>query len=108
MEKSPSVTDIEIFYEKNPLYRTVYSDGLIGGRTPTNSIYMAFYATRNPLPKSMRHEINVDSSLNPIGVPSEDSKSGIMREIEIGVYMSEANAKDVYEFLKKIFEKDAN
>jgi hypothetical protein len=108
VEKFSSLSNIEIFYEKNPLYRTIYSDGLIGGRTPTNTIYLAFYATRNPLPKSMRHEINVDSTLNPTGIPSEDSKTGIMREIEVGVYMSEASAKDVYEFLKKIFDKDAN
>lgn len=104
MSKIPAPANVEIFYEKNPLYRTIHADGLIGGPTPNNSIYLGFYASRSVIPKSMTHNINDDGTLNSTGTPGADSKSGIFREIEIGVYMSKDTAKDMYEFLKKIFE----
>ena len=105
MEES-SQANIEIFYDKNPLYRTIYTDGLIGGITPANAVCLSFYATRNPIPKSTLNEINSNGTVNPIGQKSEDSKFGIMREIEIGVYMNKETARDIYEFLKTIIEND--
>lgn len=106
MEDSPKPIQIEVFYEKNPLYRTIYTDGLIGGLTPANAVSLSFYATRNPIPKSTLHEVESNKTVNPIGTPSKDSKFGIIREIEVGVYMNKETAKDIYEFLKKIFEAD--
>jgi hypothetical protein len=103
VEKSPT-PNIEIFYEKNPLYRTIYADGLIGGKTPANAFNFSFYATRNPIPKSSLHSINVDGSVNPEGIHSSESKVGIIREIEVGIYMNTETAKDIYEFLKIFFE----
>ena len=104
MEESTKKANIQIHYEKNPLYRTIYTDGLIGGVTPTDSVSLSFYATRHPIPKSISHEIAADGSVNPKGIRSDDSKSGMLREIEVGVYMNKKTAKDIYEFLKKIFE----
>ena len=106
MEEPSKKANIEIFYEKTPLYRTIYSDGLIGGLTPTGSINLSFYATRNPIPKSITHEIAPNGIVDPKGVKSEDSKSGIIREVEVGIYMNRKTAKDIYEFLKKIIESD--
>lgn len=48
---------LRFFMKKNPLYRTVYADGLIGGVTPLDSVNLSFYATRNPIPKSSFHEM---------------------------------------------------
>lgn len=104
MEEPEKKASIQIFYEKNPLYRTVYTDGIFGGITPTGSINFNFYATRHPIPKSLIHEITSDGSVNPKGIKSSDSKSGIIREVEIGVYMNKKTAQDIYEFLRKIFE----
>lgn len=106
MENPSTKTNIEIFYEKNPLYRSVYSDGLIGGLTPTGSISLSFYATRNPIPKSITHQIAQNGIVNPKGDISEDSKLGIIREVEVGIYMNKKTAKDIYDFLKKIIESD--
>lgn len=102
--KDSEKAKIEIFYEKNPLYRTIYSDGLIGGFTPANAISLSFYATRNTIPKSAIHEIETNNTLSPSFTPGKDSKIGIIREIEVGVYMNKETAKDIYDFLKKIFE----
>lgn len=103
LNKKPS---INIYYEKNPSYRTIYTDGVIGGFTPDNtSININFYATRHAIPKYRKHSINPDGSINQNGVPSEDSKSGMIREIELGIYMKTETAESIYEFLKKILNK---
>ncbi|RFS21438.1 hypothetical protein DVR12_16205 [Chitinophaga silvatica] len=102
MEDTVKPPQIQVHYEKNPLYRTIYCDGLIGGVTPTNMISLSFYSTRNTIPKSTTHTIN-GNTLSP-GEPSKDSKLGIIREIELGVYINRDTAKDIYEFLKKILD----
>ncbi|RFM36034.1 hypothetical protein [Chitinophaga silvisoli] len=104
MEDDTKPPQVQIHYEKNPLYRTIYSDGLVGSRTPTNAFCLSFYATRNTIPKSTSHVIQEDNMLSPHGVPSKDSKVGIMREIEISVYINRQTAVDIYEFLKKMLE----
>ena len=101
-KRSDSVT---VHYHKNPLYRTIYSDGVIGGRTPTNQININFYANRNTMPKSVDFELTLENKLGKkIGI-SEDSKVGIIKEIEFGVYMNHQTAKDLYEFLKKMLNE---
>lgn len=102
-EKEPYV---QIHYEKNPLYRTVFADGAVGGETPSGAFNLTFYATRKVIPKSTRHAISVDGKVNPIGIPSGDSKKGIMREVEVGVYMNMKTAKEIFDFLKPIFDTD--
>jgi uncharacterized alpha/beta hydrolase family protein len=101
-EKKPSVN---IFYEKNPLYRTIHTDGLIGGITPKNVVNLNFYSTRNAIPKSVTHLINSSGKLEGKGTRSEDSKVGIIREIEMGIYMNKETAEEIYEVLKKILKK---
>lgn len=96
---------IDIFYEKNPLYRTIHVDGFIGGITPTNLVNLNFYSTRKSIPKSITHSINSFGKIEGKGVPSEDSKVGIMREIEMGLYMNKDTAEEIFEALKKILKK---
>lgn len=93
---------VEIHYQKNPLYRSIYSDGAIGGLTPLNFINLNFYATRQPIPRSTQQSIYEDGLID--AEVSDDSKKGIIREIEFGVYMSRQTAEDLYSFLKGIFE----
>lgn len=106
MENSEQQPKISIHYEKTPSYRTVYTDGVIGGITPANSISLSFYATRNPIPKSTIHNVLSNDAVDPIGILSPDSKQGIIREIEVGVYMNLETARDIYEFLKKILDQN--
>ncbi len=101
-EKKPS---IKIHYEKNSQFRTVYVDGAIGGITPTNSVNLNFYSTRHPIPKYVEYELNEDGTLNKEGLPSSDSKSGIIREMEFGIYLNHESAIDLFEFLKLTLNK---
>ena len=96
---------IQIHYEKNPMYRTVFSDGAIGGKTPTDTVFIGFYCTRNTIPKSMIYNLTEGGALGDAKV-SDDSKSGFIRELEIGVYMTKQSAKDLYEYLKDITDGD--
>lgn len=97
---------VKIFYEKNPLYRSIYTDGAFGGVTPLNQINLSFYATRRPIPKSIEFELTEQGGLGkPISI-SEDSKIGIMREVEVCIYMNRNTAKEIYEFLKKTLENE--
>lgn len=101
------MANINIFYEKTNQYRTIYTDGLVGGITPTNDINLNFYATRNSIPKCVTHKISPDGEVDINGIKSDDSTKGIIREIEVGVYMNKNTARDIYKFLKQIF-KDEN
>jgi hypothetical protein len=97
---------IEIHNHKNPLYRSVYADGVIGSITPSNKVSLNFYASRKIIPKAITYNLNDDGTLgSPIDV-SEDSKKGIIREIEFNVYMDRKAATNLYLFLQKILEKD--
>lgn len=71
---------------KNPLFRTVHVDGVIGGITPTGLVNMNFYCQRNSIPKGSVFEKQTNGSLKLINhLP--DSKDGIIRELEFGVYL---------------------
>ncbi|WP_461630866.1 hypothetical protein [Labilibaculum euxinus] len=108
MENKKKILDkIEFHYEKNPQYRTINADGAYGGVTPTNHINISFYSTRNCIPTSVTHKVNENGSLSeqPIEV-NPNSKTGVVREIEFGVYMNRQTAQDLLKFLKTIFETD--
>ena len=104
-KKNPK--EIVFYYEKTPQYRTVNADGAYGGMTPTNQVNLSFYSTRNYIPKSVTHQVYEDGTLskNPIEEHPE-SKKGIIREVEFGVYMNKQSAHDLYLFLKTIFENE--
>ncbi len=105
VDKEENKPIVKIHYEKNPQYRTVYVDGAIGGITPTNAINLNFYSTRHPIPKNVEFELREDGTLNKDGQPSLDSKTGIIREIEFGIYLNHDSATDLYEFLKRTLNK---
>ena len=107
MEKEAGINSVDIHYEKNPQYRTIHTDGAIGGVSPIGMINLAFYSTRHAIPKSINQKLNPDGSMSqePTTI-SEDSKSGVIREIEFGVYMNKQTAQDLYNYLKNIFENE--
>lgn len=95
---------VQIHYIKNKTYRSIYSDGAIGGVTPLGQINLCFYATRNAIPKAINYKLEADGKLGKVLGMSEDSKSGVVREIELGVYMNKQTAREIYEFFKLVFD----
>ena len=100
--------EIEIHNLKNPLYRSVYADGVIGSITPSNKVSLSFYASRKTIAKSERYQINEDGTLGKLIEKSEDSKKGVVREIEFNVFMDRKSAEGLYVFLQKMLNKDGN
>ncbi len=85
-------------------YRELHVDGAFGGVTPRGFINLSFYAERQPIPKSTDIEITDEGLLGEAVVNSKDSKQGILREFEFGIYMDVHTAKSVLEFLKTKIE----
>lgn len=97
---------LDVFFKKNPLYRTIYVDGIIGGMTPNKEFNLNFYATRKTLPKCISYNFNEDGTINGEGIESDDSLKGIVKEIEIGIYFNKKTAIDLFNILKKVIEDD--
>lgn len=74
-------------------FREVHIDGAYGGATGRGLINLSFYAERAPIPKSSEFAIKEDNTIGELISNSADSKTGILREYEFGVYMDIAVAK---------------
>lgn len=88
------------FHNKiNPQYREIHVDGAHGGITTRRLINLSFYAERLPIPKST--DITIDEKGKVLKKEaSSDSKFGVLREYELGIYMDLGTAKEILEFLK--------
>lgn len=84
MEKKNSVVIHNI---KNPGYRQIHVDGAHGGITPSGFINLNFYSQRGVIPKGTEFAVSDSGQLTEAIRDIEGSKSGIIREFEVGVYM---------------------
>jgi hypothetical protein len=106
VENIDNKSEVIVHYEKNPGYRMIYSDGVIGGETPDGDcINLNFFATRHTIPKARIHKIEDDGRTSKVGINSDDSKDGLICEIEFGVYLKKDAAEKIYELLKNVLRK---
>ena len=100
-------TTIDLNYIKSQNFREISCDGMVGGPTPHNKIWVAFYTERFPLPRIVRHAIvetgNPDEFQVDLKVPAQqiDGRVGIIRNVEFGVYMSVQVAVELRDWLDK-------
>jgi hypothetical protein len=80
-------------------YRELHVDGAFGGVTTRGYINLSFYAERAPIPKSTDFELTEDNTVGNLIGHSEDSKTGILREFEFGIYMDLNAARTLAEFI---------
>lgn len=91
---------VTIFNKIQNNYREIHIDGAFGGITPQGLINVSFFAERSPIPKSAKFNVTPQGTVgNQISI-SEDSKQGIVREFEFGVYMAPHVAVAVIAFLQ--------
>jgi hypothetical protein len=104
-EEEDSRKTIIINYVKSFVYREIACDGALGGPTPQKKLWVAFYTERYPLPKEVEqsliktavpHEFELDNSVPPVVI---DSKKGLVRNVEFGVYLSLDSAERLYTWL---------
>jgi hypothetical protein len=95
----PKQDRIEAHYQKSNFFRVVHADGAFGGPTPRGLVNIAFYSERTALPR--RTAIPV---VNGVPGPEEilESKSGVLRELEIDVIMDLAVAVSFHAWLGKV------
>ena len=91
---------INIHYLKNPLYRSIHVDGLIGGLTPRGKISISFYAERLAIPKCEEYKLNETGQVGVLDKVSDDSKDGIVREVEFEAYFDINTIKDFKKWLE--------
>ena len=95
----PPKSKIEFHNKITSNYREVHIDGAYGGITPRNYINLSFYSERFPIPKSSTYEVGESGSIGKLIANSQDSKTGIIREYEFGVYMDIRTALEIGRFL---------
>lgn len=97
---------VDLNYIKSQTFKEISCDGIVGGPTPHNKIWLSFYTERFPLPRIVRHAI-VESApgeyaIDPAVEPQQlEGKSGIIRNVECGVYMSIETATELRDWLDR-------
>ncbi|HEY8780110.1 MAG TPA: hypothetical protein VIM16_00705 [Mucilaginibacter sp.] len=103
--KNPAIT----FHNKiSQNFRQVHVDGAYGGITPPGYINLSFYGERQPIPKSTDYSLNDNNALEKVK-DNSDSKKGIVREYEFGIYCDLKTAINIRDFLTdRISELEKN
>ena len=91
--------NLEFHNKINPGYRQIHADGILGGITPKGLININFFSERFPIPKSTFYEFIAEKKLIKEIKHSDDSKEGIIREFEFGVYLEINAAKELSNWL---------
>lgn len=80
-------------------FRALHVDGAYGGVTPNGLININFYSERLSIPKATDYSVDDEkNSLVKIS-DSPDSKNGLIREFEMGVYMTLNAAGELHKWI---------
>jgi hypothetical protein len=99
-KKTNNTSRITIHNKINQGFRQIHIDGALGGITPKGLINLNFFAERFPIPKSTDFEIDKETKTLKRIEDSNDTKEGIIREYEFGVYMNIETAKNILSWLQ--------
>ncbi|MCG6868411.1 MAG: hypothetical protein LJE91_06665 [Gammaproteobacteria bacterium] len=91
-------------YIKGSDFRSVHVDGAIGGLTTKGFLHIALFTERGPIPKKTIHEILPDGTLGKEVVEKRESKEGIVRLMEVDLFMNEDTARDLRNWLDQELE----
>ena len=91
---------ISFEYLRSHHFRVIRADGAIGSITPNGHIHFALFNERPAIPRRIVHEFNADGSLGEL-LPNETvSQGGIVREMEVDVFLTIETAKNIKEWLE--------
>ncbi len=93
----PVLGDLDFHYIKSNLFRVAHADGAFGSIMPQGNLHMMFFAERPVIPNVIKYHLLPTGQLGPEG--SRESKTGVVREVEVDVIMSVAAAKGVRDWL---------
>jgi hypothetical protein len=99
MAESTPPSSVSVHYEKGKFFRVVHVDGAIGSITPSRNIFVSLYNQRVPLPTL------IEQRLSPNGVLGDEigreGKKGVFREMEMGIVLTPAVARELATFLNE-------
>ncbi|MCH8274452.1 MAG: hypothetical protein IH851_06665 [Armatimonadetes bacterium] len=98
--KKKAESQIRFHHIKSNLYREVHAEGAWGGVTPSLKLHFSFYSQRNPIPQQTVHELK-DGALGKEILELRVSKEGVIREVEVGVFMDLSAAKVFHKWLSE-------
>jgi hypothetical protein len=100
--KENEPASVTFFFEKTNDFRTAHADGVLGSMTPTGQVFLAFYVERAPIPKTVVHAVNPDSTLGE--VKSVTGKQGVYREIQSAVILTPEGLRDLKDHIEKLLK----
>jgi len=92
---------ITYHYQKTTSYRSIYVDGAHGGLTNKGHLQMSFYLERHPIPKTQDFSI----SKGVTTLIKQDSKKGVIRELECSLLMDYNTMRSVHEWMGQKIEE---
>lgn len=107
MSENATENTLNVNYLKTGDFREVSADGILGGPTPHGKLWVCFYNERMPVPQVVRHKLiqlnetgDFQIDAGSPGVPIE-GRTGVVRSMEVGVYISYETAREIHEWLGK-------
>lgn len=91
--------EITFNYIKSGDFKTAHADGIVGGITPKNNVYMAFFTERPSIPQKVIYELKEDGSLGK-SIKSE-GKEGLVREMVCEVVVDTETAVRIRDWLTR-------
>ena len=91
---------MKFHFIKSPTFQEIPAHGAFGGVVPTgDKIAISFYSERSPLPTVVVHALSEKNELGDEDVTKRESKEGIVRTIHNVIYLDNAAAKAVHDWL---------
>ncbi len=100
--------EIEIHNKIAHNFRSVHVDGAYGGVTTRGFINLNFFSERGAIPKSSTFKVNLKNHTIEKTKDSEDSKEGIIREYDFGIYLSLDTSKKLLKLLEEAISELEN
>ena len=106
-EAAASAEKLQFHYQKALSYHTIHADGAVGSITPRGHVALTFFNERGVIPRTTSRPIlsETDGTVTLGNEEYEDSLDGVMRQIEVTVFLDLNSVKDVTELLRRIQAK---
>ena len=91
---------ISFDYIKSSHFRVIRADGAIGSVTPNGHIHFALYSERPAIPRQMVYELDADGKLGKELPDQTVSRSDVVREMEVDVFLTVETAESVRQWLE--------
>ena len=88
-------------YIKSPQFRSIHADGAIGGITPNGQLHFVLFNERTAIPRQLVHMLKDDGTLGAEIEERRIVREGIVREMDVDVYMPIAAAESLCTWLQE-------